>query len=155
MTFYYGNTIHLLFSLRSFRKHRKSSSTLNVQLKSVAKILFSVILFFPPIQKVILSNSNPEVESQNEHIDLNYFESVLLWHQKLRKWVRDMINWGHFQNWWSMLYLIISNSHILFQQYCHREIKNASRNYANISQIPKQVAHCNLQCSTNSLICRT
>lgn len=78
MPFYYGNTIHLLFSLRSFRKHRKSSSTLNVQLKSVAKILFSVILLFPPIQKVILSNSNPEVESQNEHIDLNYFESVLL-----------------------------------------------------------------------------
>lgn len=44
MSFYYGNTIHLLFSLRSFRKHRKSSSTLNVQLKSVAKILLSVIL---------------------------------------------------------------------------------------------------------------
>lgn len=30
MSFYYGNTIHLLFSLRSFRKHRKSSSTLKV-----------------------------------------------------------------------------------------------------------------------------
>ena len=40
MSFYYGNTIHLLFSLRSFRKHRKSSSTLKVQLKSVAKIYF-------------------------------------------------------------------------------------------------------------------
>lgn len=70
MSFYYGNTIHLLFSLRSFRKHRKSSSTLNVQSKSVAKILFSVILFFH-LSKAILSNPNPELESQNEHIDLN------------------------------------------------------------------------------------
>ena len=51
MAFYYGNTIHLLFSLRFFRKHRKSSSTLNVQLKSVAKILLSVILFFLPFKK--------------------------------------------------------------------------------------------------------
>lgn len=69
MSFYYGNTIHLLFSLRSFRKHRKSSSTLNVQLKSVAKILFSVILFFPPIQKVIrgfndLATLNPRLAKE-------------------------------------------------------------------------------------------
>lgn len=69
MSFYYGNTIHLLFSLRSFRKHRKSSSTLKVQLKSVAKILFSVILFFPPIQKVILSGLD-----KSKAFKLKFFE---------------------------------------------------------------------------------
>lgn len=66
MSFYYGNTIHLLFSLRSFRKHRKSSSTLNVQLKSVAKILFSVILFFT-FQKryfqIRIRNLNPKMST--------------------------------------------------------------------------------------------
>ena len=67
MAFYYGNTIHLLFSLRSFRKHRKSSSTLNVQLKSVAKILFSVILFFLPFKKwyfqIQIRKLNPQMST--------------------------------------------------------------------------------------------